>query len=168
MNIETFSVPKLGIGRRDYSKCIEYAAQASFRGHQVRISWSADYIDVDTLPYSDRYGARLLFFDAEGKVTTCAPATPYHIYELIGSTERNALLLAGLYRFASEDDVNIFNVEKWYGDIHGYGKVEMRYTAGIKTVPGRIYYVGFAEYSEQPTFSIRLIINALMEEIRYG
>lgn len=168
MKTQYFSVPVVGIGRRDYSEGIEFATQASFRGHQARINWADDYIDVPTIPFPFSYGVLLLFFDATGALVSEAPDIPYHIFSIIVTSERAGLVTTGLYRFASLADAMIWNVEKWYGDVYGYGKAELLYTAGIKTAPGKVYVVPLAEYSEQPTFSIHSTITALEEEVIYG
>lgn len=168
MKVETFVIPQRGMGTRDYSEAVEFASQASFRGHQARVNWAEDYYDADTLPFPEINAAALLFFNAAGDTVIEAPDIPYHIYHIIVTSERNALVVAGFYRFASLADAYIWNVEKWYGDVYGYGKAELLYTNGIKTEEGKVYVVALSEYSEEPTFSIHMTANALEEEVIYG
>jgi hypothetical protein len=166
--IKTFVVPERGIGKRDYSEAIEFASQASFRGHQRRMVWTFEYYGIPTAPFPNFYGIGLQFFDAGGGVVIPAPDIPYHIYKVTVTTGRAALVLAGFCRFASLADANIWNVEKWYGDTYGYGKAELIYTNGIKTEQTKVYAVALSEYSERPDFDIRLSVDALWEEIVYG
>jgi hypothetical protein len=166
MKTELFPVPSAGIGRKDYSQGIEYATQASFKGHQIRANWTLNAV-LPTVPYPDAWGIYLLF-KVSGVWVTVAPSTPHHVYKITVTSERNCLVTAGLCRFASLADVAIWNVEKWYGDMFGYGAVELLYTLGMKTVKGKVYVVTFSEYSGEPTMSIHVNVSALKEEVVYG
>lgn len=168
MPLEAFIVPQRGIGKRDYSQVIEFATEASFRGHQRRYVLTVEYPGIPTPPFPIFYGIGYQFFDAEGNVVIPAPEIPYHIHKVTVTTGRAALVLAGLYRFASLADADIWNVEKWYGDIYGYGKAELIYTNGIRTEQGKVYGVAIAEYSERPTFDLLLSTDGLYEVIVYG
>lgn len=163
-----FAVPEVGVGRRDYSETVEFASEASFRGHQLRLCWTFEFPGVPTVPFPGFYAIGLLFWDAAHVPVIPAPDIPYYIYKVTITTGRAALAIAGFYRFASLADANIWNVEKWYGDSYGYGKAELVYTNGIKTLEGKVYCVAFAEYSEEPTFDFRMNIDGLNEEIVYG
>lgn len=165
--METFSVPAKGIGRRDYSRSVDFAVQPTLRGHQGRLNWYAEWI-LPTPDFDDSYAAYLQFFDAEGNSVVLAPDIPYHLHKIAVTTERKALIKVGLYRFASWADFLIFNYDKWYGDIFGYGKAELRFTNGIKTEEGKVYAVIFAEYSEEATFTAHFLVNSLSEEVIYG
>lgn len=168
MGTKTFTVPGKGIGRRDFSNALEFASQASSRGHQRRMVWTLEGYDIPTLAFPDAFGTVIPFFDEAGALVILAPAIPYHIYKVTNSSGRAALVLAGLYRFASLADAYIWNVERWYGDNYGYGKTELIYTNGIKTEEGKIYIVTYAEYSEKPTYDLRMSIDALYEKVIYG
>jgi len=163
-----FTVPQVGVGRKDYSETVEFASEASFKGHQRRDCWVVDYSGVPTIPFPFSYAVLLQFWDAAHVVVVPAPDIPYHIYKVTITTGRAALTMTGLYRFASLADAYIWNVERWYGDTYGYGKAELVYTNGIKTEQGKVYCVSFAEYSEMPTFDFRMTVNGLHEEVLYG
>lgn len=166
--VKPFTVAVKGIGRRDYSRAVEFASQATMKGHQVRSNYAYDFYDVPTVPYPYAYSFLLDWFNAEGEIVTPAPDIPYHIYKLILTTGRKALAIVGLYRFLSEDDFWIGLIDKWYGDIYGYNAAELVYTNGIKTEEGKVYAVALAEYSEQAAFDIHITINTLMERVIYG
>jgi len=163
----TFTVPAKGIGRKDYSRNVDFAVQPTLRGHQGRQNWYAEWT-LPTVPFGYIYVAYLRFFDAEGNLVYPAPDIPYHLYRMVVTTERNALILVALYRFASWADMMVFNYDKWYGDLFGYGEAELRFTNGIKTEEGKLYAVAFSEYSEEATFTAHFLVNSLREEIIYG
>ncbi len=170
MKIELFTVAPTGVGKRDYSQGIEFASQATSRGHQARDITTLDII-LDTAAFPDFWAQPMEFFWPDGSLRYEAPSTPLHIHDVVITSERNALVLAGLYRFASFADMAAawpWTVEVWYGDIWGYGKAELHYTNGIKTEPGKFYAIAFSEYSEEPTFHIHMTVGALKEEIIYG
>lgn len=168
MAIQAFTVPTRGIGRRDYSSAIEFASQASIKGHQARVNAVADYLSVPVPTFPEFYATILLFWDAQDNLVIPAPDLPYHFYKISITAGRNALVLCGFYRFASLDDVYVWNVEKWYGRMYDYSKAELVFTNGIKTEEGKVYLVTFAEYSEQATCDIHLEYHSLEEKAIYG
>ena len=168
MKTKYFTVPPVGIGRRDYSEAVEFASEASFKGHQRRDCWTFEAPGVPTVPFPGFYAIALGFWDAEHVPVIPAPDIPFHIYKVTITTGRAALAIAGFYRFASLADAGIWNVEKWYGDSYGYGKAELVYTNGIRTLEGKVYCVALAEYSEMPTFDVRMNADGLHEEVVYG
>jgi len=133
------------------------------RGHQTRYS-SVLSITLPTVPFGFIY---TIYFIFPGGVVA-APATPRHFYNVINTSGRNALVLAGFYRFNSWADYLIFNVDEWYGTVYGYGKAELHWTNGIKTEEGKVYAAGICEYSERPTFTIHMTSHSLFEEVVYG
>lgn len=168
MTTRLFTVPSLGIGRRDYSKSIEFATQATTRGHQARVNTIGDYVGVPVTPFPGFGASFITFFDENDALVTEAPGIPYHIYEVIVTSGRNALVICGLYRFNSVDEAYAWNVEKWYGDIYGYGQASLTFTNGIKTQKGKVYVVGLMEYSEEALCELHLLIHMLTEEVIYG
>lgn len=158
-----FLVPAKGVGRRDYTSGVEYATQATYHGFQHRVSWFDTFLEVPTIPYPEFYSANIYFFDEYLDIVDVAPRFPYHFFEILATTERHALLGVGFYRFASLADFDIWNVEKWYGTLFGYGQVLLNFSHGIKTEQGKVYAVSFAEYSAEPDFNIHWDINSVEE-----
>jgi len=161
--LETFSAVARGVGRKDYSAVVEYATQASMRGHQLRYSAVASFT-LPTVPFGVFY---TLYFAFPGPLVE-APAEPRHFYSILNTTERNALVICAFYRFASEADYWAFIPDKWYGTMYGYGGAELRFTNGIKSEEGKVYAVALAEYSANPTFTIHMTCHSLLEEVVYG
>jgi len=164
--IKTFNVASRGIGRKDYSLAVEYASQPALKGWQARNNWALDYEDVPTLPYDWAYVIYLGFFDAEGVLHGEVPSgIVNHIYYVGVTSSRKALVVAALYEFASLDDYWAWIVESEYGYVSAYGVAELVFTNGINTKPGRVYAVMWTEYSEKPTFDMRITVNALEEQV---
>jgi hypothetical protein len=167
MQLETFVVPATGIGRRDYSQAVEFASQATMRGHQLRGAVIMDSVVLPTVPWPWCYATPIAFFDAEG-ILRPTPTIPEHFQSIIVTTQRQALVLAGLYRFRTYNDIVIWNPDEWYGDMFGYGRAELLYTSGIKTELGKYYAIALAEWSEEPTFTVSFTFSSLQEEMVYG
>jgi len=165
MAVKIFTVPTKGIGRKDYSNAIEFATYATSKGLQARFTYMAEWTDLPTLAWPDFYVCSIQFFDEEHALTYPAPGIPYHLYQLLITGESNALIFTGFYRFNSEDDIWSWNVDKWYGDMFGYGRAELNFSKGIKTVKGKWYIIAFAQYIDKPTFSVDLTSHWLSEEV---
>lgn len=164
---QTFEVLVKGRGRPDYSSSVQYASYATARGYQRRHQLTAEYTDFPTFPPGWAYASIFIFYDENDKLTYPAPKIPYYIYSEKVSCESNALVFLGLYRFNSYADIWLGNVDKWYGDIFGYGEAELEYSKGIKTVEGKWYVDMFAQYSEKPTFSMDKTVHMLREDVFY-
>lgn len=161
-----FSVSIRGVGRKDYSIQVQRSVQPVISRRVNRITWYLYWAaPLPTLIYPNYYATTpLQFFDENNNLTETAPRVPYHIFEINASTEMNAVMFVGLMRFASMDDYLAWIMERWYGDHYGYGVAKGKYTAGLKTEPGRVYSVGFAVYSEFPAFDVKINIHAVEED----
>ena len=168
MKTETFPVTARGVGRRDYSDAIEFASAATAKGLQARAANTARYFGVPVVAWPDFWVMLFLFADEYRVVSEVAPRIAYHIFNIEVAGEGAALTLAGLYRFATYDDIWMWNVDKWYGDMFGYGKAALDYTKGIKTAEGKYYLIAFSQYTEKPSFNVHIKVNMLNEEVFYG
>lgn len=165
MPTETFAVPTTGEGRRDYSKSVEFSTYATSKGLQSRYHYMAEWTNLPALPWPYIYASPVQFFDENHVLTYAAPVIPYHLYDLLISCETDALAVAGFYRFNTWSDIWIWNIDKWYGDMLGFGRARLKYLKGIKTVEGKYYVIAFGQYSEHASFSTDLTSHWLMEEV---
>jgi len=165
---ETFTVPVKGIGRRDYSKAVEYASQPTSRGRLARVNWGINFNGVPWIPFPWVYGWKIVFIDEEGHAVVAAPALPRHFYHMGITAKRAALIVVGCYVYADEAHADMWLPEACFGWCYGYGKAELSFTNGVKTEEGKVYSLLFAEYSEEASFDVFITINALLEEVAYG
>lgn len=166
MKTQLFAVPSKGIGRKDYSDQVEFVSYATMKGIQYRYQLTAKFT-LPTLPYPDFYVSLYRFVNRDGVLVYPAPDIPYHLYSVECAGETKELMMAGVYRFNTYDDIWIWNVDEWYGDVYGYGKVKLQYSKGIRTVEGKYYLLALAQWSEAPTFVFNDTDHLLREDVRF-
>ncbi len=166
MTTKLFPVPARGVGRRDNSCQVEAVSYATMKGLQYRYQATAKFV-LDTLAFPDFYVSLYQFVDLEGNLVYAAPDIPYHLYSVECTGETPELMFAGIYRFDTYDDIWIWNVDEWYGDVYGYGKVKLQYSKGIRTVEGKYYLMALAQWAAAPTVVFNDTDHMLREDVRF-
>lgn len=156
-----FVVPATGAGKADYTQAIEFATQPTWRSWQRRTVWTLHVDGIPSVPIADFYFIFLYSFEAG--VLYWDTRKPRHFQNVIVSSSRKALVVAGLYQFATLADELAWLPEKWYGDMWGYGKAELEYTNGIRAEVGKYFAAKLCEYSGEPTFDIDISVSSLDE-----
>lgn len=160
MSVETFTVGTTGVGRKDYSRDVQYSTEPIIRSRQLRFFYALRGINQPSLtfPWTDEW---LLRFPVNGVLQDTAPATPFILQQISGAADRNALVVLALLRYASLQDYLNYNIAAYYGISYGYGKTELTFTKGIPTIEGHVYTVYVAEWSGE-LFNFNLAINGLV------
>lgn len=165
----TWPVVSRGIGRSDYSAAIDFASQATMRGHQARFVVAWTFEDVPTSPFPYAYEYVIGFYDFHSETWVyAAPAQPYHIFRVALTTDRNALVDVVLAKYASIADYLAGIIDTVYGEVFGYQNTELLVTNGVRTEEGCVYSVIFAEWSEEAYFTAHIMENKIAEEVIYG
>jgi hypothetical protein len=169
MDVETRSITATGVGKPDYREGVEFSGEpGSVRGSQARYASSAYYAGLATPPFGTMWLHGLLLPQPDGTWSYVAPSTPHHIHRVSHTTDRVALALCGYYQFASYNDFLAAIIENTLGITYGYGYAELSFTKGIPTIEGKVYAVGFAEYSALATFNAHVNAHALFEEVLHA
>jgi hypothetical protein len=95
-----------------------------------------------------------------------APPTPYHIYDIYLSIDKNILIDAGFCEFLSAEDVEVDRIHRFFGKTCGYGNAYINFIKGVKTVEGRYYAVTFINWDKtnQP-YRLNLEVHGIVETI---
>jgi len=165
----TTPIPAVGVGRPDYTQNIAWAAVSTQRGVQIRQTFHAYGTNVDTLPYPNAYGMVVPWYNHSSAVVYVVPDDlPAHMQSLHLTTPRDVLKTIQLFRFASWADYLLWNVEKLEGELWGYGALTLRWSKGMPAVTGRVYVIGFGEFSNEVHFDVSIQLHNILEEVVYG
>ncbi len=168
-SVKRFAVSALGVGRKDYSVNVEASVEAMIRSHQLRVTWNLIAEDVPTLAFPECYWLSLFFMNYAGGLVLVAPSdVRYAIYGLSVSGRLNALTICGLDQFESIIPGPVFDMPvghiKTVARAFGFSKAELQFSRGHPSVAGRAYALPVCVWSDQPTFSVSVHIDGIIDK----
>lgn len=164
MSVErTFAIQSVGVGRQDYSKGVEYSVEAMIRSHLRRHIWYAFYNDLAAVAYPNyNTVGPLQFLDADGNVLFFVPDdVTYMIYDVKFTGDYYSLARTSIEIYTWPGLVYVETV----AEVFGYGGAEIRLTKGHVCEVGRVYAMGFTQYSEKPTYGGQLVAHGMADVI---
>lgn len=161
MKTEAFAMTSRGVGRKDYSKAVEYSTQPYITPslRQDRDIALGTFIE-DTLPFPNAWMFPLTLPQEDGTWDWLASSISTHFFEVFTSIKTNHLVVVGLLRYASIDDFFLDIVAERSPILYSYNKAELTFLKGIPTEVGSLYCLlaGAWPYTDgipdSPTFEL--------------
>lgn len=161
LNRRSTTIPATGVGRKDYSQKIEYSVEREIRSLQERFFYSYRFDGLSELTFPDVYESPLQFL-VNGALQYTAPSTkPWMFYLVNVTTDRNALCVVTLNRYASYTDYLAGTIAENLGTAFGYGEAKLELTKGIVTEAGSVYSVQYGDFCAGD-FNMDIIIHGLI------
>lgn len=140
MKAVTFVAPVKGVGRKDYSKAIEYSTQPYItpslrQDRDIAIGT----VTNPTLPFPTAWMFPLLMPQEDGTWDWLASSITTHFFEVFTSIMTNHLVVVGLIRYASIDDFFLDIIAERSPILYSYNKAEVNFLKGIPTKVGSLY-----------------------------
>lgn len=162
--VQTYDVLAKGVGRRDFSKMVEYSTEVTPFQVLGQFEYSSRGIyTIPTVPYPTIYAATLglpMESPAHWYSWTEASSITVSFFRFYATTNFNALMWIGLLEYTGAGAFVDYLVGK-----SGYGEITINLTGGITTREGYGYRAGFAVYSNNPTFYISMGVVGVMSNL---
>lgn len=157
----SFSVTPTGVAREDYSQNVEYSVEREIRSLQERFFYSYRFDALSAVTFPDVYESQLQFL-VDGVLLDTAPSTePWMFYLINATSDRNALCVVTLNRYANMADFAAGVIAENLGTAFGYQEAKLELTKGIVTRAGSVYSIQYADFCNTD-FNMDIIIHGLI------
>jgi hypothetical protein len=156
----TLSTPT-GVGRKDYSQNVEYSVEKELRSLQERFFYSYRFAGLSPVVFPNVYESLLQFLVGSSLQYEAPSGTPWMFYLAEATTNRLALCVMTFNRYASYQDFLLGNIAERLGTSFGLVDAKLEFTKGVKTVPGSLYSIQYADFNPG-AFDMDIIVHGLI------
>ena len=155
---QIFSTARKGIGQADYTVTVERSTATlltpSLRQEVILLCLTDTYA---VAPYPSAYQVFCPMPQEDGTFGWEASSIKMHFLDFSLALRNNCLCRVGLLRYSSLASLLAGDPpDAWYPDVHGYGRVTLKYTKAVATQPGRVYAIFFGFWSDNATEEVSL------------
>lgn len=151
------------VGRKDYSRSIEYSVEKEIRSLQERFFYSYQFTALAQVVFPDVYESPLQFLVNDVLQFEAPSEKPWLFYlvELTGF-DQTMFHVITLNRYANYTDYLAGTIADNLGTDFGVGDAKLEFTKGIATLAGSVYSVQYAVYVAGASFDADVIIHGLI------